>query len=67
MTDKILLIAAFFFTCNLCNAQIDQNDPNNVPIDGGLSLALAAGAGYVVKRRHDAKKRKAMEDEKTLP
>ena len=32
--------------------------PQDVPIDGGLSLALAAGAGYLVKRRHDARKKK---------
>ena len=39
----------------------------NVPIDGGLSLALAAGAGYLVKRRHDAKKKKAEKDKQILP
>ncbi|HEX8331269.1 MAG TPA: hypothetical protein VF622_01535 [Segetibacter sp.] len=45
----------------------DLGNPDNVPIDGGLSLALAAGAGYLVKRRHDAKKKKAEQDKEMLP
>ncbi|HEX8334002.1 MAG TPA: hypothetical protein VF622_15390 [Segetibacter sp.] len=44
-----------------------QNPDANVPIDGGLTLALAAGAGYLVKRRHDAKKKKAEQDKEILP
>lgn len=27
------------------------DDPENVPIDGGLSLLVAAGVGYAVKRK----------------
>lgn len=29
-----------------------------VPIDGGLSLLLAAGVGYVAKKGYDARKKK---------
>ena len=29
-----------------------QNDPADIPIDGGLSLLLAAGAVYGAKRLH---------------
>lgn len=31
-------------------------DPNDVPIDGGLSLLLAAGAAYGAKKYRDHKK-----------
>lgn len=37
-----------------------------VPIDGGLSLLLAAGAGYVAKKAHDSRKKKA-ESDKQVP
>lgn len=32
-------------------------DPNDAPIDGGLSLLLAAGAAYGVKKYRDGRKR----------
>jgi len=32
--------------------------PSGVPIDGGLSLVLAACAGYGAKKLHDSKKSK---------
>ena len=32
-------------------------DPNDVPIDGGLSLLIAAGAAYGVKKYRDGKKK----------
>lgn len=31
-------------------------DPNDVPIDGGLGILLAAGIGYGVKKYRDAAK-----------
>ncbi|HQW85160.1 MAG TPA: hypothetical protein PK987_11880 [Ferruginibacter sp.] len=31
-------------------------DPNDIPIDGGLSLLLAAGAAYGAKKYRDYKK-----------
>jgi len=36
----------------------DPGGDPEVPIDGGLSILLAAGAGYVVKKAYDRKKRK---------
>lgn len=45
-------------------AQFPPFDPGgnpDVPIDGGLSVLLAAGAGYVVKKGYDRKKRKEKE------
>jgi hypothetical protein len=60
-----LIIALTFLAPMLAIAQggpaPTPPDPNDVPLDGGLSLALAAGAGYLVKRRHDARKKKEKE------
>ena len=36
-------------------------DPEDVPIDGGLSLLLAAGAAYGVKKYRDGKKKNEAE------
>jgi hypothetical protein len=33
------------------------DDPNDAPIDGGLSLLIAAGAAYGVKRYRNSKKK----------
>ncbi len=33
-------------------------DTNDVPVDGGLSLFIAAGVGYGIKKAKDLKKRK---------
>ena len=38
-------------------------DPQDVPIDGGLSLLLAAGVGYGVKKYRDNKKNAGAEKE----
>ena len=37
-------------------AQAPPDDPNDVPIDGGLSLLVAAGAAYGVKKYRNRKK-----------
>ena len=34
-------------------------DPDDVPIDGGLSLLVAAGAAYGVKKYREHKKKKS--------
>lgn len=38
-------------------------DPQDIPIDGGLSLLLAAGAGYGIKKYRDAKKKHSGEEQ----
>lgn len=35
-----------------------QKSNPNVPIDGGLSVLLAAGAGYGIKKINDKRKKK---------
>ena len=59
------LIAVFVFTfpvCLLAQPPGFEQDTNDVPIDGGLSLLLAAGIGYGIKRKfkeeRDAQKNK---------
>jgi len=45
----------------LAQPPFDPGGSPDVPIDGGLSILLAAGAGYVVKKGYDRKKRKEKE------
>jgi hypothetical protein len=37
-------------------------DPAAVPIDGGLSILLAAGVGYAVKKGYEHRKKKKESD-----
>lgn len=45
---------------------IDPGDDPDVPIDGGLSLLLAAGVGYIAKKGYDARKKNAEFRKSTL-
>ncbi len=52
-----LFVAAIAFLPIVGVAQPpDPDEP--LPIDGGVSLLVAAGVGYGAKKLHDAKKRK---------
>jgi hypothetical protein len=48
-------------TMLMAQPPFDPGGSPDVPIDGGLSVLLAAGAGYVVKKGYDRKKRKEKE------
>jgi hypothetical protein len=37
-------------------------DPQDAPIDGGLSILLAAGVGYGVKKYREKKKMKSLDE-----
>ena len=55
-----LLVIAFSLLPYITMAQCDPGtieNPNVCPIDGGISLLLAAGVGYGVKRYRDARKK----------
>jgi len=52
----ICVIAALILP-SLVHAQpVFDDDVNDVPIDGGLSLLIAAGVGYGAKKMRDKKK-----------
>ncbi len=60
----LLLLAAINFTPVIIHAQTDgdgglESDdpdaPTNVPFDGGISLLVAAGVAYGLKKKHDSK------------
>ncbi len=52
----ICFIAALVLP-SLVHAQpVFDDDVNDVPIDGGLSLLIAAGVGYGAKKMRDKKK-----------
>jgi len=59
---KLIIVLIAFFTVLTAQAQPEENggDPpnNDVPLDGGVSLLIAAGVGYGVKRIRDEKQRR---------
>ena len=53
-----LLTFLFFFIPAIIFAQVIETDPEiSAPIDGGLSILIAAGVGYGVKKALQNKKR----------
>ena len=67
----LLMIVLVLALPMLSNGQVDPppgpvggNNPDaNVPIDGGLSLVIAAGVGYGAKKIRDYNKKKREVDE----
>ena len=67
----LLMIVLIMVLPILSNGQVDpppgpvggNNPDTNVPIDGGLSLVLAAGVGYGVKKIRDYNKKRREEGE----
>jgi hypothetical protein len=57
LMKSISFIICLLFITNLLHAQpLGDGDPDDVPIDGGLSLLVAAGIGYGSKRLRQVKK-----------
>lgn len=55
---KILTTFLFFLSLNAFSQIDDPADGDGtVPVDGGISLLLAAGAAYSIKRFRDHKSR----------
>ena len=67
----LLMIVLVLALPMLSNGQVDpppgpvggSNPDANVPIDGGLSLVLAAGVGYGAKKIREHNKKKREEEE----
>lgn len=57
----IVLLSLVFFFPTLISAQPGgpggAPTPIGVPFDGGLSLIIAAGAGYAIKKQRDYRKK----------
>ena len=72
--STICFILALFITFNnnVAFAQEEENnaflpqgdDPLNAPIDGGVSLVIAAGVAYGAKKAHEHRKNKKQQVEK---
>lgn len=61
MKTLVYIIIAIAFTLLLTTILMGQppglpGDPDQAPIDGGLSLLAAAGGGYAIKKLRDRKK-----------
>jgi hypothetical protein len=65
----LMLCIALTFIGSLPSYATNNPDPwadpdsNDVPVDGGLSLFIAAGVGYGIKKAKDLKKRKQLTSE----
>jgi hypothetical protein len=59
---KIIITAAFLAMATIAMAQ-PGNPQNPVPLDGGLSLLLAAGAAYGAKKWNANRKEKEQDAE----
>lgn len=70
MTTKTKFLYATLTLCLLCTGSLlyaqggPGGDPDPaIPIDGGISLVIAAGVAYAAKKGYD--KRKKMNEEQT--
>ncbi len=61
----IIALIVFILLPSLVMAQPPDGggDPDAVPIDGGLSMLLAAGVGYGVKKIRDHRKKQREEQQ----
>lgn len=59
LLTTVCIISAFLLLPSLVSAQPGGGGPDpdpSVPIDGGLSMLIAAGVGYACKKAYDKKK-----------
>jgi ABC-type antimicrobial peptide transport system permease subunit len=68
MSKRIILTAGILFSIGLCNLILAQGPPlppgpGSVPIDGGISLLIAACAGFGAKKIYNNKADKKEEEE----
>ncbi|MEJ7682926.1 MAG: hypothetical protein WKG06_34730 [Segetibacter sp.] len=58
---KLLLVICMITIPTILMAQGGDDDVEDVPFDGGVSLLVAAGIGYGLKKAYDRKKQKRKE------
>jgi hypothetical protein len=61
-TRLTVVLMTLFLTCLPTILLLAQGDPGgdpdeNVPFDGGISILVAAGIGYAVKKGYDRRKK----------
>jgi uncharacterized integral membrane protein len=55
----MVLLVVFLLLVNVSHAQLNSpGGENDAPIDGGLSLLVAAGVGYGAKKLKEKRKKK---------
>jgi len=58
LLSYFILLCILFILPTFLNAQpVFDDDVNDVPVDGGLSLLVAAGIGYGAKKMRDKRKK----------
>lgn len=59
LTTAVLTIVSFLLYVPSVLAQLPDpgGDPDEIPIDGGLSLLIAAGVAYGAKKAYDKRKK----------
>ena len=62
LLNTVLFIAAMALP-SIIFAQGDPGPDPDAPIDGGLSVLIAAGIGYGAKKVHDNRKKKQNKEE----
>lgn len=71
LTTAILTVVCFVMYIPSLLAQLPDDpgvDPDEIPLDGGLSLLIAAGVAYGAKKAYDKRKKepKAQDDLKKV-
>lgn len=62
-----LMILVILSLPTIVQGQPDPGGDVDVPIDGGLSILLAAGVAYGAKKIHDSRKKKSAPGEDPTP
>jgi len=58
LTVMLLAVFCFIILPGIGYAQlVDPGDDPDIPIDGGLSLLIAAGVGYGIKKAKDQRRK----------
>lgn len=67
IAKRLLIAVSFVAVTSYANAQFDDPgdlpmDPDdaNLPVDGGLTIVMAAAVGYISRKQHDKKLSESM-------